>query len=155
MSNKTLCFLLLIFSAQVAAAVEAPPVIKTFYANFSVPAPAPNMELILASTTEDWQSCSGPEHCRGRDASAKVFAGFADALPNMKHEIKDVVISGNRIVVRGMVSGTPKGDFFGVPHTGGSFSIMAIDVHEMRDGRIARTWHVENWAAALSQLRAK
>nr|WP_295771608.1 ester cyclase [Rhodoferax sp.] len=155
MFNKTLCLLFLMFSAQVATAVETPPAIKTFYANFSVPAPAPNMELIMSSTTEDWQSCSSPEHCRGRDASAKTFAGFAVAIPNMKHEIKDVVVSGNRVVVRGMVSGTPKGDFFGVPHTGRSFSVMAIDVHEMRDGRIARSWHVEDWAEALSQLRAK
>ena len=155
MFAKSLCLSLFILSAQAADATEVPPVIKTFYSNFNLPASAPNAELIAATTTEDWQSCSAAEKCRGRDASAKVFAGFAKAIPNMKNEIKDVVVAGDRIVVRGVVSGTPTGEFFGVPHTGRSFSVLAIDIHEMRGGRIARTWHVEDWAEALSQLRAK
>ncbi len=153
MFAKIIGLSLLLLLGQTANAVEVPPFIKTFYANFTVPTPVPNAELIAASTTETWQSCSAAVHCRGRDESAKVFAGFAKALPNMKHEIKDVVVTADRIVVRGVVTGTPSGDFFGVAHTGRSFSVMAIDIHEMRDGRIARTWHVEDWAEAMSQLR--
>jgi predicted ester cyclase len=154
MRAKALCLTLSLLLAQSASAADVPPVIKTFYANFSVPPSAPNAELIAATTTEDWQSCSAEDKCRGRDVSAKVFAGFAKAVPNMKHEIKDVAVMGDRIVVRGLLSGTPSGDFFGVPHTGRSFSIMTIDIQEMRGNRIARTWHVEDWADATAQLRA-
>lgn len=140
--------------AQTANAADVPANIKTFYANFSVPTAKPNAELIAATTTEDWQSCSADDQCRGRDVSAKVFAGFAKAIPNLKHEIKDIVVTGNRIVVRGALSGTPSGDLFGVPYTGRSFSITTIDIQEMRGDRIAKTWHVEDWADALAQLRA-
>jgi hypothetical protein len=31
---------------------------------------------------------------------------------------------------------------------------MAID-QTMRDGKIARTYHLENWLSAMGQLRAK
>ena len=56
----------------------------------------------------------------------------------------------------GEVSGTPAGDLFGVPpHTGKSFRIMAIDIQTIRDGKIARAYHLENWLSALGQLRAK
>ncbi len=46
-------------------------------------------------------------------------------------------------------------DLFGVPHSGKSFRIMAIDIQTIRDGKIARTYHLENWLSALGQLRAK
>jgi hypothetical protein len=32
---------------------------------------------------------------------------------------------------------------------------MAIDIQTVRDGKIARTYHLENWLSALGQLRAK
>ena len=46
----------------------------------------------------------------------------------MKFDIKEILVAGDRVVVRGEVTGTPAGDLFGVPHTGKSFRIMAIDM---------------------------
>jgi len=66
-----------------------------------------------------------------------------------------VLVAGDRVIVRGEVTGTPAGDLFGVPHTGKSFRIMAIDIQTIRDGKIAKTFHMENWLSALGQLRAK
>jgi predicted ester cyclase len=37
----------------------------------------------------------------------------------MKFEIKEVLVAGDRVIVRGEVTGTPAGDLFGVPHTAG------------------------------------
>ncbi len=59
------------------------------------------------------------------------------------------------MVVRGEVSGTPAGDLFGVAHTGKSFRIMAIDIQTVQDGKISRTYHLENWISAVGQLRAQ
>lgn len=70
-------------------------------------------------------------------------------------EIKEVLVAGNRVVVRGEVSGTPAGDLFGVAHTGKSFRIIAIDIQTVQDGKISRTYHLENWISAVGQLRAK
>jgi hypothetical protein len=33
--------------------------------------------------------------------------------------------------------------------------MMAIDIQTIRDGKIARTYHMENWLSALNQLRTK
>jgi hypothetical protein len=32
---------------------------------------------------------------------------------------------------------------------------MAIDIHELKDGMIARSYHVEDWASAMKQLKGK
>jgi hypothetical protein len=73
----------------------------------------------------------------------------------MKFDIKEVLVSRDRVIVSSEVSGTPAGDLFGVAHTGKSFRIMAIDIQTIRDGKIARTYHLENWLSALGQVRAK
>jgi hypothetical protein len=32
---------------------------------------------------------------------------------------------------------------------------MAVDIQTIRDGRIAKTFHMENWLSAIGQLRAR
>ena len=107
--------------------------------------------------TPGYESCSGylPGECWGRDTSIKVVGNFSNSIPDMKFDIKEVLVAGDRVIVRSEVTGTPAGDLFGVSHTGKSFRIMAIDIQTIRDGKISRTYHLENWLSALGQLRAK
>ena len=107
--------------------------------------------------TPDYTSCTGdgPGECWDKQRSIQVITGFETSIPDMKFEIKEMLVAGDRVIVRGEVSGTPAGDLFGVPHTGKSFRIMAIDIQTIKDGKIARTYHLENWLSALAQLRAK
>ena len=143
--------------AQTLDDVKAREIIGPFYGLLTVATrgdvPATE-ERILAL---DYQSCSGnlPSECRDRETMIKVFEGFAKSTPDMRFDIKDVLVSGDRVVVRGELTGTPAGDLFGVPHTGKSFRIMTIDIQTIRDGRIAKSFHSENWLSALGQLRAE
>lgn len=81
--------------------------------------------------------------------------GFWKLIPDLKFEPKQKVVQGNHVVIRCVVSGTPRGNFLGVDCAGNkSFVTDSIDIHEIVDGRLARVHHVENWLAALQQLRA-
>jgi predicted ester cyclase len=66
-----------------------------------------------------------------------------------------VLKSGNRVIVRGEASGTPAGDFMGVRHGGKSFKLMSIDVHTIADGKLTRSYHLEDWMGAVRQLSAQ
>jgi ketosteroid isomerase-like protein len=144
-------------SAQTLTEAQARAVIAPWYVLFNQPVQGDMKTLQEQILTADYESCSGylPGECWGRDASIKVVGGFAKSIPDMKFEIKEVLVAGDRVVVRGEVTGTPAGDLFGVPHSGKGFRIMAIDIQTIRDGKIARTYHLENWLSALGQLRAK
>ena len=144
-------------SGQNLTEAQARAAIAPWYSMFNQPVQGDVKTLHEEIITVDYQSCWGvlPGECWGRDQSIKVVGNFAKSIPDMKFEIKEVLVAGNRVIVRGEVSGTPAGDLFGVPHTGKSFKIMAIDIQTVRDGRIARTYHLENWLSALGQLRAK
>lgn len=107
--------------------------------------------------TEDFQSCSGylSSDCHDRDYSVKMISGFPQMIPDLKVKILDVMVSGDKIIVRADARGTPAGEFLGTPHTGKSFYIMTIDILTVRDGRISHTYHLENWFGALAQLKAR
>jgi len=144
-------------STETLTEAQARAVIGRWYALFNQPVQGDMKALQEDILTAEYESCWGylPGECWGRDSSIKVVGGFAKSIPDMKFEIKEVLVAGDRVVVRGEVTGTPAGDLFGVPHSGKSFRIMAIDIQTITDGKIARTYHLENWLSALGQLRAK
>jgi predicted ester cyclase len=109
-------------------------------------------DLIKQSTAPDWVTCRGNDLCNTRE---EVIAGIGPrlkAIPDLKWEIKEVVVSGNRAVVRGEASGTPVGNLMGTPTNGKSFKLMSIDIHTLDGGKIVRTYHVEDWQGAFRQL---
>jgi len=114
---------------------------------------AVDAEQILAA---DWASIGDYSgKTKDRATFVKQLGGFMQLMPDMTWKIEEMIASGDRFVVRGRASGTPKGPFFGVEPTGKTFQIMSIDIHTVKGGRIVTTYHVEDWAGALGQLRAK
>ena len=144
-------------SAQTLTEAQARAAIAPWYGLFNVAGRGDVKTVQEQVTTTDYESCSGylSGECWGRDTSIKVIGNFSKSIPDMTFEIKEVLVAGDRVIVRGEVSGTPAGELFGAPHTGKSFKIMAIDIQTIRDGKIAKTYHLENWVSALGQLRAK
>jgi predicted ester cyclase len=112
-------------------------------------------ELIKQSTTPEWVTCRGNDLCNSRD---EVMAGVGQrlrAIPDLKWEIKEVLVSGNRVIVRGEATGTPAGELMGTSTNGKSFKLMSLDVHTFEGGKIARTYHVEDWQGAFRQVSQK
>ena len=136
---------------------QARAVIAPWYGLFNIATRGDVRAAQEAVLTEDYESCAGylPGECWGRETSIKVVSNFASTIPDMKFEIREVLVAGDRVIVRGEVTGAPSGELFGVPHSGNSFRIMAVDIQTVRDGKIAKTYHMENWLSAIGQLRAK
>jgi predicted ester cyclase len=144
-------------SAQSMTEAQAREVIAPWYGLFNVATRGDVKAVQEQALTTDYESCSGylPGECWGRDTSIKVVSNFSKSIPDMKFDIKEVLVSGDRIIVRGEVAGTPAQVLFGALPTGKSFRIMTIDIQTIRDGKIAKTFHMENWLSALGQLQAK
>src|SRR6202790_1812767 len=88
---------------------QARAVIAPWYSPFNVASRGdvkPIQEQVL---TEDYESCAGylRGECWGRETSIKVASNFANTIPDMKFDIKEVLVAGDRLIVRGEVTGTP------------------------------------------------
>jgi predicted ester cyclase len=106
-----------------------------------------------ASPLPDFQSCANEGECADQAAVIPRFKGLANVVPDLTWTIQELLVSGeDRIVVRGEVTGTPIRPFLGSTPTGRRFRTMSIDLYTVTDSRISRSYHVENWTAALRQL---
>lgn len=112
-------------------------------------------ELIQQSTAPEWMTCRGNEICNTRDDVMAAIGQRLKGIPDLKWEIRELVVSGNRAIVRGEATGTPAGNFMGVATNGKSFKLMSIDIHTIEDGKIVRTYHVEDWQGAFRQVSEK
>ncbi len=130
----------------------APAGVTAFYEALNA-APGKNVSgLLMQATAPSWVSCGTNDVCLSREQVIAAIAGRHQAIPNLKWEIKEVLESGNRVIVRGEASGTPAGDFMGVPYGGKSFKLMSIDVHTLENGKLTRSYHLEDWMGAVRQL---
>ena len=138
-------------TAEQSALASLAPFYKALNAENAGEAP----ELIRQATAPEWVTCRGNDLCNTRD---EVMAGVSQrlkAIPDLKWEIKEVLVSGNRVTVRGEATGTPAGELMGVATSGKSFKLMSLDVHTLEGGKIVRTYHVEDWQGAFRQVAKK
>lgn len=127
--------------------------VTTFYDLLSNPGSAQHVADFQKATSESWVSIgdySGKN--KSREAFLGQMGGFAQLMPDLNWEIQEMHQDGDTVIVRSRATGTPVAPFFGVDGEGRSFDIMTIDIHELEDGIIVRTYHVEDWAGALQQL---
>ena len=126
-----------------------------FYKALNAANAAQAPELIKQSTTPGWVTCRGNDLCNTRDEVMAAIGQRLRGIPDLKWEIKEVLIAGNHVIVRGEATGTPAGEMIGAPTNGKSFKLMSLDLHTIEDGKIARTYHVEDWQGAFRQVAQK
>ena len=131
-------------------------VVEAFYTTLlSAPTASDIDQRVRKVVVEDWVSIPTPRGGKGAAGFAKSLKGFGKAVPDLKWEIQEILQQGNRYVVRSHATGTPVKPFFGVPPSGKSFKIMTIDIHTVENGKIVRSYHVEEWIKAVQQLKKK
>ena len=102
---------------------QARAVVPPFYESLDKPASKDVRALIEGAASPDWRSFAGESVSKGRDEFIQQVAGFGKLIPDLAWEIKEVLVDGDRIVVRSEARGTPAADFMGTPHSGKSFAV--------------------------------
>lgn len=79
---------------------------------------------------------------------------FWNSIPDLKWEIQEMLQDGNKVIVRSIASGSPRGDFMGLKLDGSkSFRIMTIDIHTVEGNQVRQVHHLEDWVSAIKQLQ--
>jgi predicted ester cyclase len=147
---------LLILPMMENAMANEKAIVQTFYDFLSNPTSEKHAVAFKAVTAENWESVgdySGAN--KSRDKFSAQVGGFGKLIPDLNWAVEEMIQEGSRVVVRSRATGTPVGPLFGVDGNGKGFEILTIDIHTVEDGKIIRSYHVEDWAGALRQLSAK
>jgi len=85
----------------------------------------------------------------------QLFAMMTNAFPDLRFSAEDVLESGDKVVARARVTGTNKGDFLGIPSSGKSIDIQAIDILRFgADGLVHEHWGVMDVMSMMQQIGA-
>ncbi len=90
-----------------------------------------------------------------REGTMQLFKMMRAAFPDMKWDAQDILVDGDKAVARVQFTGTNDGEFMGMPATGQSVSIQAIDIVRFgEDGLAHEHWGVLDQMALMTQLGA-
>ena len=104
---------------------------------------------------KDWVDVpAAPGQAPGLEGMKAAMDGYFQSFPDFSPSNDAFIVEGDFVVVRSTIRATQKGEFAGISPSGKSIEITAIDIHELRGGRIVRTWHVEDWLRGLFQMGA-
>jgi steroid delta-isomerase-like uncharacterized protein len=105
--------------------------------------------------TADWVDIPlAPGQQQGPAGMAAQIALFRQAMPDYEVTHEDLIAAGDKVAVRNTVSGTHQGAFMGHQPTGRRIEMRTMDIHQVRDGKIVTTWHLEDFAGLMAQLTA-
>lgn len=66
--------------------------------------------------------------------------------------LRDMVAEGDTVVAYWTNAATHSGSFMGIPPTGRVVNISGIDIHRIRNGKMAEHWHVVEELQMMQQL---
>lgn len=114
-----------------------------------------NPAVVLSEILADNFVSKGSVESKNKEQLTGQLGFFWKLIPDLKWVPQDIINDGNKYVVRSLASGTPNGDFMGLPTDGSkSFEIMTIDIHTIEDGKVVEVHHLEDWGTAMKQLKS-
>jgi ketosteroid isomerase-like protein len=84
-------------------------------------------------------------------AEKLVWRDARAAIPDLCHDVQEVVVAGDVEMARVIVSGTMKTAFGGVAGSGRGFRIDQAVVTHLRDGKVAEAWEIADIASLKEQ----
>jgi predicted ester cyclase len=86
------------------------------------------------------------------DEEKAVWRDALAAMPDLRHDVQEVVVDGDVEMARVVVTGTISSDFAGVAGSGRSFRIDQAVITHLRESRVAEAWEIADIAALREQV---
>ena len=115
-------------------------------------------ELFDGVLSEDWDDIPlQPGQEPGRAGAKFLVELLEKAFSDFRYVVEETIDArgddGNGIVgVRARMHGVHTGEFLGIAPTGRETEVRTHEFHEIVDGRIVRTHHMEDWLSWLLQI---
>ena len=102
---------------------------------------APDLVVHIVSTT-----------IQGLEAFKQGLSLFLTAFPDARFTIEDMIVEGDRVVVRYTFRGTHTGNFMGIAPTGKQVTVTEIEIFRVANGRGVENWTNSDDLGLLQQL---
>ena len=108
---------------------------------------------LLAEDFVEHEEMPGLE--KSKEGVKQLFHMYRAAFPDLRMEVQDLLVSGDKAVARVRATGTQNGEFMGMPASGKSVDVQLIDITRFGDDGLAREhWGVFDALSMMQQLGA-
>ena len=108
-----------------------------------------NYDLLETILDKDYVGPSGEKGIAGFEETLKPLI---QAFPNIHWTIEDVVAEDDKVVIRWSWQGTNTGAFRNIPASGKIVTNNAINIYELKNGKIVKAWMQSDRLGFLLQL---
>ncbi|MBX9676343.1 MAG: ester cyclase [Methylotenera sp.] len=89
---------------------------------------------------------------QGAKGFRTFFSDWFNAVPDWNYTLNKIVSEGDTVWAYGTYSGTHKGEWLGIPATNQTYSIQAVDIFRIENGKLAEHWDVMDTYGLFKQL---
>jgi steroid delta-isomerase-like uncharacterized protein len=83
----------------------------------------------------------------------QLFALFQTAFADVKMEIEELLVDGDKVTAQILQQATHVGELMGVPPSGKRASQRALAIYRVKDGKLVESWAAETpWPVTLAAL---
>ena len=112
------------------------------------------LDELVTDDYVDADAESSEERVPGPEGVKRVNDRFLAAFTDIRVTIEDQIAEGDKVVTRWSAEGTHSGEFMGIAATGKRVRTTGMEIHLIRDGRIAAEWGESDELGLLTQLGA-
>ena len=102
-------------------------------------------DFVMHGSTEE-------EDIHGLKDVKQSMSEYYNAFPDLHYTLDDMVVEGDKIVVRCTVTSTHKGEFMGIPPTNKKVKVQAIGIDRVVGGKIVEEWGMGDTLGLMQQL---
>jgi predicted ester cyclase len=88
----------------------------------------------------------------GRDAYRAAIEAMRAGLPNLNSGVEAVIAEGDRVVTRGVMTGTHQGELMGAPPTGNRVCFTWTNTYRLEGNKIVEQWGNHDDLGLMRQL---
>ena len=129
--------------------------IETIVRRFYIALSTGETALVDDALAPDWEAIPALSTGPGAEGWKASITHLRSVFSDLTVSIDDVVASGDLVAVRSVCRGVHRGELLGVPGSGREIKFRASDFHQLLDGRIVQTWHLEDYFGLATQLGLK
>jgi steroid delta-isomerase-like uncharacterized protein len=90
----------------------------------------------------------------GLPAYMDLMAAVYDALPDIHYTIDEILVDGDKAVLRYTYTATSLGSFMGLPPSGATFSCSGLEVDRVEDGKLVEVRNFTDYYCLLAGVGA-
>lgn len=95
---------------------------------------------------------TSPEPMRGFQGYVSVLDMMRGAMPDVHWDVEEMIAEGDKVMVRYTMTGTQTEPLMGIPATNKPIKVTAMNIYEIKDGKISREHGLPDMFSLLIQL---